>query len=146
LAVMLSNQGFTKQDFRAGLGLVRLAESTFTAVAYYFAGMFSIESAGLLPYILPSLVVGIPLGVRVIRHVRPETFRRVCMSFDAWVVGYGIATLLRQLRVIETNAAYSVLAVVGLLDIWLLYRFFRNQTLETVAAGSQPAPLLPLPQ
>src|SRR5437879_8605543 len=30
LAVMLSNQGFTKQDFRAGLGLVRLAESTFT--------------------------------------------------------------------------------------------------------------------
>src|SRR5882762_8446679 len=55
LAVMLSNQGLTKQDFRAGLGLVRLAESTFTAVAYYFAGMFSIESAGLLPLILPSL-------------------------------------------------------------------------------------------
>src|SRR5207237_2289410 len=27
LAVMLSNQGFTKRDFRAGLGLVRLAES-----------------------------------------------------------------------------------------------------------------------
>jgi len=52
LAVMLSNQGFTKRDFRAGLGLVRLAESTFTAVAYYVAGMFSIESAGLLPYIL----------------------------------------------------------------------------------------------
>src|SRR3989449_3965460 len=42
LAVMLSNQGLTKQDFRAGLGLVRLAESTFTAVAYYFAGMFLI--------------------------------------------------------------------------------------------------------
>src|SRR5438552_2297347 len=49
LAVMLSNQGFTKQDFRAFLGLVRLAESSFTAVAYYFAGMFSTESAGLLP-------------------------------------------------------------------------------------------------
>jgi len=140
LAVMLSNQGFTKQDFRAGLGLVRLAESSFTAVAYYFAGMFSIESAGLLPHILPSLVVGIPLGVRVIRHVRPETFRRVCMSFDAWVVGYGISTLLRQLHLIETNAAFSVLAAVGLIDIWLLYRFFRHQTLEPVAAGAQPAP------
>src|SRR2546427_253105 len=138
LALMLSNQGFTKQDFRAGLGLVRLAESTSTATAYYFAGMFSIESAGLFPYILPSLVVGIPLGVRVIRHVRPETFRRVCMSFDAWVVGYGISTLLRQLHLIETNAAFSVLAAVGLIDIWLLYRFFRHQTLETVTAGAQP--------
>src|SRR6184192_292234 len=128
LALMLSNQGFTKQDFRAGLGLVRLAESTFTATAYYFAGMFVTESVGLLPYILPSLVVGIPLGLRVIRHVRPETFRRVCMSFDAWVVGYGISTLLRQLHVIESGAAFSVLAAVGLLDAWLLYRFFRDRT------------------
>ena len=140
LAVMLSNQGFTKQDFRAGLGLVRLAESSFTAVAYYFAGMFSVDSAGLLPYILPSLVVGIPLGVRVIRHVRPETFRRVCMSFDAWVVGFGISTLLRQLHIIETDAAFSVLAAVAVLDIWLLYRFFRSQAPDTVVPGAQPAP------
>jgi len=140
LAVMLSNQGFTKQDFRAGLGLVRLAESSLTAVAYYFAGMFSVDSAGLLPYILPSLVVGIPLGVRVIRHVRPETFRRVCMSFDAWVVGFGISTLLRQLHIIETEAAFSVLAAVAVLDIWLLYRFFRSQAPDTVVPGAQPAP------
>src|SRR5438309_2998688 len=128
LAVMLSNQGLAKQDFRAGLGLVRLAESTFTAVAYYLARMLSSESACLLPYILPSLAVGIPLGVRVIRHVRPETFRRVCMSFDAWVVGFGISTLLRQLHLIESGAAFSVLGAVGLLDAWLLYRFFRDRT------------------
>jgi hypothetical protein len=140
LAVMLSNQGLAKRDFRAALGLVRLAESTFTAAAYGMAGMFSTESAGLLPYILPSLVVGIPLGVRVIHHVRPETFRRICMSFDAWVVGYGISTLLRQLHVIEPGAAFSVLAAVGLLDVWLLYRFFRHQRLEagaTVRSGDR---------
>jgi uncharacterized protein len=125
LAVMLSNQGFTKQDFRAGLGLVRLAESTFTAVAYGFAGMFSRESVALAPLILPSLVIGIPLGMRLIHHMRPETFRRVCMSFDAWIVGYGISTLLRQLHLIQTGAAFFVLAAVGVLDTWLLYRFFR---------------------
>src|SRR6267378_2534828 len=139
LAVMLSNQGFTKQDFRAGLGLVRLAESTFTAVAYYFAGMFSIDSAGLLPYILPSLAVGIPLGVQIIRQVRPETFRRVCMSFDAWVVGYGISTLLRQLHLIETNAASPALAGGGLIDFWRLSRFSPHQTREPAAAGPPPA-------
>ncbi len=107
LAVMLSNQGLAKRDFRAALGLVRLAESTLTAAAYGLTGMFSTESAGLVPYILPSLVVGIPLGVRVVHQVRPETFRRVCMSFDAWVVGYGISTLLRQLHVIEGGAAFQ---------------------------------------
>src|SRR5438094_3076673 len=140
LAVMLSNQGLAKQDFRAGLGLVRLAESTFTAVAYYLAGMFSSESAGLLPYILPSLVVGIPLGVRIIRHVRPETFRRVCMSFDAWVVGFGISTLLRQLHLIESGPPFSVLGAVGQLDAWLLYRFFRDRAPTTLGPGAQPAP------
>src|SRR5207249_11043915 len=133
LALMLSTQGFTKQDFRAGLGLVRLAESAFTATAYYFAGMFVTESVGLLPYILPSLVVGIPLGVRVIRHVRPETFRRVCMSFDAWVVGYGISTLLQQLALVEGAAAFSVLTTVGLVDTWLLYRFFGHRRVDALA-------------
>jgi len=141
LALMLSNQGFTKQDFRAGLGLVRLAESTFTAVAYYFAGMFSTESVGLVRYILPSLVVGIPLGVRIIHRVRPETFRRVCMSFDAWVVGYGISTLLRQLHLVDGAAtAFSVLAAVGLIDTWLLYRFFGNQRVEALASATRTAP------
>src|SRR2546427_1104771 len=45
LAIMLNNQGLARQEFRAGLGLVRLAESTFTALAHSFAGLFSIESA-----------------------------------------------------------------------------------------------------
>src|SRR5713226_2489980 len=62
LAVMLSNQGLTKQDFRAGLGLVRLAESTFTAVAYYFAGLYSRGSFALIPFILPSIAIGVPIG------------------------------------------------------------------------------------
>jgi len=137
LALMLSNQGFTKQDFRAGLGLVRLAESTFTATAYYFAGMFVTESVGLFPYILPSLVVGIPLGVRIIRHVRPETFRRVCMSFDVWVVGYGISTLLQQLALVEGAPAFSVLTTVGLVDAWLLYRFFGNRRVEALATATR---------
>jgi len=146
LAVMLSNQGFTKQDFRASLGLVRLAESVFTATAYYFAGMFSRESAGLIPYILPSLAIGIPLGSQVIRHVRPETFRRVCMSFDAWVVGFGISALLQQLHVVESSAAFLALATVGLLDAYLLYRFFRVQLPAVIAAetrvrSSAPPPL-----
>src|SRR5205807_9727891 len=135
LALMLSNQGFTRQDFRAGLGMIRLAESTFTATAYSFAGMFARDSVGLFPYILPSLVIGIPLGVRIIRRVRPETFRRICMSFDAWVVGYGISTLLQQLNLVEGAAAFSVLTTVGLVDAWLLCRFFGYRTVEALPAA-----------
>ena len=123
LAVMFNNQGFTKHDFRAGLAIVRLAESSMTAVAYLYAGMFTVQTLGLVPLILPSVLVGIPLGAYIIRRVRTETFRRVCMSFDAWVVGFGMSKVLNELHLVEGPAAYSALAIVFAIDLWL-YRFF----------------------
>lgn len=123
LAVALNNQGFTKQEFRAALGLIRLVESSTTAVAYLMAGLFTTASLTLVPDILPSVLIGVPIGVTLIRHVRSETFRRVCMSFDAWIVAFGISTLLRDLHVIDSYAAYLVMAAVVLIDAWL-YRFF----------------------
>jgi uncharacterized membrane protein YfcA len=138
LAVMLSNHGLTRRDFRAALGFIRFAESTMTAAAYAYAGLYSAESGALVPFILPSIAVGVPIGAQIIRHVRPETFRRVCMSFDAWIVGFGLSVLLKELGVVQSNLAYLVLAGVGLLDTWLLYRFFTIQLpravrMETVA-------------
>lgn len=141
LAVMLSNQGLTKRDFRAALGFIRLAESSFTAIAYGWAGLYTMESMALMPFIVPSIAVGVPIGAQIIQRVRPETFRRVCMSFDAWIVGFGLSSLLKELRLVESSLAYLVLVVVGLLDAWLLYRFFAVQLptvkrAEAVAAGA----------
>ena len=144
LAVMLSNQGLTKTDFRAALGFIRLAESLFTAVAYYYAGLYSLESFGLIPYILPSILVGVPIGAYLIQRIRPETFRRVCMSFDAWVVGFGLSALIQSLGLVESNLAFLVLFAVGILDSWLLYRFFTVhlpgvKRVENLGASDGPA-------
>jgi uncharacterized membrane protein YfcA len=124
LAVMLNNQGFAKREFRAALGYIRLAESSFTAIAYATAGLYTSSSLMLVPSILPSVAIGVPLGAWLIRHVRSETFRRLCMSFDAWVVGFGLSTLLRSLRIVEGPAAYLVMLTVIAVDALLLYRFF----------------------
>ncbi len=124
LAAALNNQGFSKDEFRAALGFVRLAESTLTAIAYLAAGLFARESMTLIPAILPAVIIGAPLGSVMIRQVRTETFRRVCMSFDAWVVAFGISTLLGDLRIVERHAAFTVLAAVAAIDAILLYRYF----------------------
>ncbi len=142
LAVMLSNQGLTKKDFRAALGFVRLAESVLTAVAYSYAGLNSSASFALIPWIVPSIFLGVPLGAMIIQRVRPETFRRICMSFDAWVVAFGLSRLLGELKLVETNAAYLVLVGVALLDTLLLYRFFSG---PIVAAPVYSGPERPLP-
>jgi len=145
LAVLLSNQGLTKKDFRAALGIIRLAESSFTAIAYWYAGLYSPESWGLVPYIVPSIAVGVPIGALIIQHIRPETFRRVCMSFDAWIVGFGISAVLKELRIVDSNLAYLVLLSVGILDTFLLYYFFKVQLplakrLEALAAPPPGGP------
>jgi hypothetical protein len=46
------------------------------------------------------------------------------MSFDAWIVAFGLATLTKDLRLVESNLAYLLVAAVGVLDGVMLYRFF----------------------
>ncbi len=124
LAILFNNQGLVKDEFRAGLALVRVAESSITAVAYYKFGLFIAESEQILLAFIPSVMVGIPLGAFVIRRLDPETFRRICMSFDAWVVGFGLSRVLIELNLMPSPWAYSVMAMTILVDLYLLCTFF----------------------
>jgi uncharacterized membrane protein YfcA len=126
LALFLNNQGLARREFRASLAFIRVAEATLATAAYWYAGLFTRESLALLPVMVPSLLVGVPIGAWLIRRVDAETFRRVCMSFDAWVVGFGLSTLLRVLHVVDAPEAYAVLAAVAAVDALLLYRFFAS--------------------
>jgi uncharacterized membrane protein YfcA len=127
LAILFNNQGLVKTEFRAGLGLIRVAESTLTAIAYYHLGLYSTESLGMLYVIVPSVLVGIPLGAYFIRRLDAETFRRICMSFDAWVVGFGLSRVLIELKLLEAPWAYAAMAAAALVDIYLLYVFFKRR-------------------
>lgn len=136
LALMFNNQEFTKQDFRAGLGLVRLAESSLTAVAYFSVGLMTTESTALIPVIVPSVIIGIPLGAFIIRRMSSETFRRICMSFDAWIVAFGLSKVLTEVGLVPGPGAYLPMAVIGGLDLWLLHRFFARARLVAANRAS----------
>ena len=142
LALMLNNQGYVKEEFRAALGLIRLTESVATAVAYCFLGLYTVGSGRIMGAMGPSVIVGIPIGAYAIRRLEPETFRRICMSFDAWVVGYGLAKLLLQLHLAGALVAYGVFAGVILIDAWLLTLFFarRGKTPDAVPLSREGTP------
>jgi uncharacterized protein len=127
LALLFNNQGFHKEEFRAALSLIRVAESTLTATAYYFLGLYSFESGALLFSLVPGVALGIPLGVYLIRHVEAETFRRVCMSFDAWIVGFGFSRVFIDLQLLQSPNAYAVILAVIFLDAYLLWQFFSKR-------------------
>lgn len=135
LALLLNNQGYAKRDFRGSLALVRAAESSLTALSYGLLGLYTPATLALMTPIVPAVLVGIPLGAALIRRVDAETFRRVCMSFDAWIVGFGLSRLLDQLAVVTGPPAYVVLLAVASIDVVLLYRFFLRRR-----SGDRPEP------
>jgi uncharacterized membrane protein YfcA len=124
LALMFNNQGFIKSEFRAALGLIRVTEALLTSSAYYMVGLYSAQSAGILWTIAPCVLIGVPAGALLIHQVNPETFRRLCMSFDTWVIGFGLSRVMIELEFLTSPTAYLIWLAVAVIDITLLYRFF----------------------
>jgi uncharacterized protein len=141
LAVLFNNQGLVKKDFRAALGIIRVAESSLTAIAYYNLGLFNAQSQALVPLIVPSVLLGIPLGTFLIRRLHPETFRRICMSFDVWVVSFGLSRVLVDLKMMRAPMNYSVIVGAMILDAYMLYVFFTRRA--KLAADPRPPMVLP---
>jgi len=82
----------------------------------------------IIPFIGPSVLLGIPLGTYLIRWMDPETFRRICMAFDGLVVGFGLSKVLVELDLASIMTTYSILSIVVLLNAYFLYRFFQERT------------------
>ncbi len=140
LALMLNNQGYVREDFRASLAIIRIAESTLTGIAYAFLGLYSLQTGSLLVFIAPSVIIGVPLGAFLIRQLAAETFRRICMSFDAWVVGFGFSRTVMDLGILGDPSAYLVLATAVAIDLVLLGQFFaKRRRGELVFEGIAPA-------
>ncbi len=127
LALLFNNQGLARQEFRAALGMIRIAESTLTAIAYYHLELYTAPSLHLLALIAPSVAIGVPIGAVLIRRLDAEVFRRICMSFDAWIVGFGLSKVLVTLGLAVSPWAHLVWATVVILDTALLAAFFSGR-------------------
>ncbi len=150
IALFMNNQGLPKQEFKASIAQVRMVESYLTCVTYYFLGLFAAPSLQLFTFVAPPVVVGIPLGILIVRKLSVETFRRICMSFDAWIVGYGLTRVLMQGSTLGISEAAADLlwAAVIAIDIVLLYSFFKNRKVRSdsgpLGPGFPPPEQMPI--
>lgn len=121
LAMFFNNQGLTKDEFRVALAVTRVVESLLTLITYTALGLLTQQSGELALWLAPGVLIGIPLGHALIKKISPETFRRVCMSFDAWLVAFGLS------RIVPPLIGYPVFALTIVLDAVLLHRFFAKR-------------------
>ncbi len=129
IALFYNNQGLGQAEFKASIAQVRVVESYFTCASYYFLGLFGPTSLSLFSVIAPPVVLGLPMGLLIARRASIEVFRRVCMGFDALVVGYGLSQAVIVNSLLTPLEAYAMLAAVAAAVALLLLRFFRGRRL-----------------
>jgi len=127
IALFWNNQGMAKSEFKAAIAQVRIAESYLTCISYYFLGLFTLTTFQLFSVTAPPIIIGIPLGILVVRKLVVETFRRFTMAFDAGVVSFGLSQVFLTLFKLPLLVAYGFWAVILAIDVLLLYRYLRDR-------------------
>jgi uncharacterized membrane protein YfcA len=132
IALFWSNQGMAKNEFKAAVAQVRIAESYITCISYAILGLFTATTFQLFTITAVPVLLGIPLGMFIVSKIAAETFRRFAMAFNAGVVGFGLSQVFLNLFNMTAVFSYSFWALVIAIDLALLYRYMkdRSKTLE----------------
>ena len=140
IALFWSNQGMAKNEFKAAVAQVRIAESYLTCISYAILGLFTATTFQLFTATALPVLLGIPLGMIIISKISAETFRRFAMAFNAGVVGFGLSQVFLTLFKMTALFSYSFWAVILAIDLMLLYRYLkdRNKVSEEPAKVEVP--------
>jgi len=145
LALFLRNQGLTKDESRATIAQIRVAESTMTLAVYglftqfFGAKLIASPSLALLPYLALPVLLGIPLGIFLIRSLSPEFFRRFVMTVDAVFVSYGLSVVVVSLKWMSSSTSYILLGAL-LAGVAVLSYFALRRIRLTEAQNGGPLP------
>src|SRR5205823_2949837 len=107
-----------------------IIESFFTMAAYYYLGIFNPESVSLFLWILPGVIIAMPLGSFLLGKLEPTVFRRVCISFDAWLIAFGLFRALSGGSWMPNSVCYSIFALIVVIDGFTLVRFFKKRNFK----------------
>ena len=142
IALFWSNQGMVKNEFKAAVAQVRIAESYLTCISYAILGLFTASTLQLFTITALPVLVGIPLGMMVVTKVAVETFRRFAMAFNAGVVGFGLSQVFMNLFKMPADLSYGFWAFVLAVDLMLLYRYLKNRRPLPEAQQKIPIPAM----
>ncbi len=120
LALFFNNQGLAKADFRVALAVVRSAEATFTLSVLLVLGQIGGTSLEMAGWMAPAVLLGASIGHRVMHTIDAGVFRQICMSFDAAIIGLGLARALVVVGV-ASLIVYPGAAAVAVLAGYLLW-------------------------
>lgn len=126
LALFWRNQGLAKDEFRCVVSQIRVAEAGFTTISYLILGLFTNSSVQLMPFVFLPVIVGIPIGIFLLRKVSPEFFKRLVMGADGLLVSFGLTNVLSTQNYFSQTAGYIIFAIAAIALIALTAKVLRK--------------------
>lgn len=93
--LFLTNQGVEKQVFRATLTAYFWILNIMTVGTFIYKGLVSTETLKFTLYLLPALVIGVLIGIKLGNKVKEETFKKLTTVL---LVCMGILSIISALR------------------------------------------------
>ena len=109
------------------MSLFRVTQSVVTSLGYLGLSVYSPQSVKLSLAILPCILAGIPVGRLLVRALDAESFRRLCMAFDAGLISFSLSRILAAKHYLPGALAYSPMALVAFINLRVLYSFFSQR-------------------
>ena len=95
LVLFLSNQDVEKQRFRANLTSYFLILNIFTIPTYIIGGLITNEVMQYTIYVLPGLIIGAFVGVKLGNKVDETIFRKLTLGL---IIGTGILSIITGIK------------------------------------------------
>jgi uncharacterized membrane protein YfcA len=121
LAIFWRNQGTSKGEFRCAMAQVRVAEASFTTVAYLAFGLFTPTSLGIVPLLLLPVLIGVPLGTLLLRSFSRDFFSKVVMGADGLFVSFGMTNVFAKIGLLTMAQSLMLFVAAALALVWLTY-------------------------
>ncbi len=145
LALYWRNQGLSKNEFRCAMAQVRVAESSFSIVAYAAFGLFTPASLALIPTLLIPVILGVPIGVYLIRWASADAFGSLVMGVDGLFVSYGLFNVLGQMQWLAAAPNEALLLIMVAITVVLTARSLHDlpalkEATDGLSAGGPDPP------
>jgi uncharacterized membrane protein YfcA len=97
VALFLSNQGASKETFRANITVYGIILNVITVTAFFYRDLLTYDVMKYTVWFVPATFTGVIVGVKALKKLNDKLFRRIALWL---IITSGVWTIVSALRII----------------------------------------------
>lgn len=97
VALFLSNQGASKETFRANITIYGIILNVITVTAFFYRDLITQDVMMYTAWFVPATFIGVIIGVKALKKLNDKLFRKIALWL---IITSGIWTIVSALRIV----------------------------------------------